>query len=115
MVQAIVEAFHHPDGLAWREGFPEWVPIAKVVEQKIRGRTEERAVPPPLSQRLSDDVDFEMHGAEMQYVKIELAPGESAIVEVGEMLSKASAIKLNAIFGDGRRLHVDTGCVVAMA
>ena len=56
-----------------------------------------------------------MHGAEMQYVKIELAPGESAIVEVGEMMSKDSAIKLNAIFGDGRRLHVDTGCVVAMA
>ncbi len=99
--QAMVEAFHHPDGLAWRKGFPEWVPIAKVAELKIRGRTEERAVPPPLSQRLSDEVDFEIHGAEMQYVEIELDPGESAIAEAGAMMFKDPAIELNAIFGDG--------------
>ena len=54
--------------------------------------------PPSL---LADEIDFEIRGAEMQYVEIELDPGESAIAEVGAMLAKDPRIVMQTIFGDG--------------
>lgn len=53
------------------------------------------------SSSLSDDVDFEIKGSEMQYVEIELDPGESAIAEAGSMMHKDSDIEMDSIFGDG--------------
>ena len=99
--QAEVEAFHHPEGFAWREGFTDWVPIANVSELKIEKRAKTPVPPPPLGRRSSDEVDFEIHGAEMQYVEIELDPGESAVAEAGAMMFKDPSIELNAVFGDG--------------
>ncbi|PCI04489.1 MAG: TIGR00266 family protein [Hyphomicrobiales bacterium] len=53
------------------------------------------------SASVSDDVDFEIKGAEMQFVEIELDPGESAIAEAGSMMFKDPAIEMTTIFGDG--------------
>ncbi|MFK5981253.1 MAG: AIM24 family protein [Rhizobiaceae bacterium] len=53
------------------------------------------------SDSVSDDVDFEIKGAEMQFVEIELDPGESAIAEAGSMMFKDPAIEMTTIFGDG--------------
>lgn len=50
---------------------------------------------------VSDDVDYEIKGSEMQFVEIELDPGESAIAEAGTMMFKDSTITMNAVFGDG--------------
>lgn len=50
---------------------------------------------------IADDIDFEIKGTEMQFVEIELDPGESAIAEAGAMMFKASGITMNAVFGDG--------------
>ena len=49
----------------------------------------------------ADEIDFEIKGHEMQFVEIELDPGESAIAEAGGMLFKAPSIHLDTIFGDG--------------
>ena len=53
------------------------------------------------SNNISDDVDFEIKGAEMQFVEVELDPGESAVAEAGAMMFKSSSITMNAVFGDG--------------
>lgn len=50
---------------------------------------------------IADDIDYEIKGAEMQFVEIELDPGESAIAEAGAMMFKDQHIKMNAVFGDG--------------
>ena len=50
---------------------------------------------------VSDDVDFEIKGAEMQFVEIELDPGESAVAEAGSMMFKHPDIEMTTIFGDG--------------
>ena len=39
----------------------------------------------------------------MQYVEVELDPGESAIAEAGAMMFKAPTIKMDTIFGDGSK------------
>jgi uncharacterized protein (TIGR00266 family) len=53
------------------------------------------------SQGIADDIDYEIKGAEMQFVEIELDPGESAIAEAGAMMFKGRDITMNAVFGDG--------------
>ncbi|MEM9734639.1 MAG: TIGR00266 family protein [Pseudomonadota bacterium] len=53
------------------------------------------------SASVSDDVDFEIKGAEMQFVEVELDPGESAIAEAGGMMFKDPDIEMSTVFGDG--------------
>lgn len=49
----------------------------------------------------ADVVDYQIFGEEMQFVEIELDPGESAIAEAGMMMHKHPAITMDAVFGDG--------------
>jgi uncharacterized protein (TIGR00266 family) len=50
---------------------------------------------------LSDDIDFEIKGQELQFVEIELDPGESAVAEAGAMVWKDATIEMTTVFGDG--------------
>jgi uncharacterized protein (TIGR00266 family) len=50
---------------------------------------------------IADDIDFEIKGLEMQFVEIELDPGESAVAEAGSMMFKHPEIEMTSIFGDG--------------
>ncbi|MEE9375951.1 MAG: AIM24 family protein [Rhizobiaceae bacterium] len=63
-----------------------------------------KSVPSVRHQRqsgVSDDIDFEIKGVEMQYVEIELDPGESAVAEAGSMMFKDPHIEMTTAFGDG--------------
>jgi len=40
-------------------------------------------------------------GSEMQFVEIELDPGESVIAEAGAMMYKDASIRMESVFGDG--------------
>jgi uncharacterized protein (TIGR00266 family) len=46
-------------------------------------------------------VDFRILGSDMQFVEVELDPGESAIAEAGSMMYMTPAIEMETIFGDG--------------
>lgn len=48
-----------------------------------------------------DVIDFEIFGNEMQYVEIELDPGEAAIGEAGAMMMMHDGIQMDTVFGDG--------------
>jgi len=48
-----------------------------------------------------DVVDYEIKGSEMQFVEVELDPGEAAVGEAGSMMFMESGIVLDTIFGDG--------------
>lgn len=49
----------------------------------------------------ADEIDYMIHGQEMQFVEIELDPGESTIAEAGSMMFKDPSIRMDTIFGDG--------------
>src|ERR1043165_4591598 len=58
------------------------------------------------------DVDYKILGDDMQFVEVELDPGESAVAEAGAMMYMTGGIGMQAIFGDGsgqraRRHDVD--------
>ena len=48
-----------------------------------------------------DDVDYFLHGDDMQLVEIELDPGEAAIGEAGSMMFMDVGIDMDTVFGDG--------------
>jgi len=48
-----------------------------------------------------DVVDFEIKGAEMQFVEVELDPGEAAVGEAGSMFFMDTGITMDTVFGDG--------------
>ena len=52
---------------------------------------------------VSDEIDYQICGNEMQFVEIELDPGESAIAEAGAMMFKDAAIHMDTAFGDGSK------------
>ena len=49
----------------------------------------------------SDDIDFEIKGQELQFVEIELDPGESAVAEAGSLVWKDASVEMTTVFGDG--------------
>jgi uncharacterized protein (TIGR00266 family) len=60
-------------------------------------------VPKPTFHRaqLAHEVDFRIVGEEMQFVEIELDPGEAAIAEAGAMMYMSEPIRMDTVFGDG--------------
>ena len=54
---------------------------------------------PTVGTGSADKIDYEIHGQEMQFVAIELAPGKSVIAEAGSMMYKKPAINLDAEIG----------------
>jgi uncharacterized protein (TIGR00266 family) len=48
-----------------------------------------------------DVVDYEIKGNEMQFVEVELDPGEAAIGEAGSLMFMEGGIQMDTVFGDG--------------
>src|SRR3546814_19603494 len=49
----------------------------------------------------ADEIDYRIVGGDMQFVEIELDPGESAISEAGALMYKDAAVQMDPVFGDG--------------
>ncbi|TAJ68949.1 MAG: TIGR00266 family protein [Phenylobacterium sp.] len=50
---------------------------------------------------VADDIDFEVKGQELQFLEIELDPGESAVAEAGALVWKDASVEMTTVFGDG--------------
>jgi uncharacterized protein (TIGR00266 family) len=53
--------------------------------------------------RTNHEIDYRIHGEEMQYVEIELDPNETAVAESGSFLMMDDGIEMQTIFGDGSK------------
>ena len=110
---AKVYARENLSALCWRDGFSEWLPVAQVTEIQHKS-TVAAASATPASQPSdtihsksskgygadghTEGIDFKIHGHEMQFVEIELDPGESAIAEAGSMMFKSASVEMKTIF-----------------
>ena len=50
---------------------------------------------------MAHEVDYRILGDDMQFVEVELDPGESAVAEAGAMMYMSGGIGMETIFGDG--------------
>src|ERR1041384_5558484 len=57
--------------------------------------------PPPLRSSLMHEIDYKIHGDDMQFVEIELDPQEAVVAEAGGMMFMEDGIAMETIFGDG--------------
>ncbi|BES66159.1 TIGR00266 family protein [Gottschalkiaceae bacterium SANA] len=55
------------------------------------------------------EVDYKLYGDDMQFVEIELDPGESVIAEAGAMMYMEDGIEMETIFGDGSQQSKSSG------
>lgn len=79
---------------------------------------------------VSHEIDYKIFGNDIQFVEIELNPGETVIAEAGTMIYMEQGISFDVKMGDGKAfihaggtvierqlnnetLRIDTGCVVA--
>lgn len=102
-------------GFAWKEGFSDWQPMKNISELGMQSQTlYQRPNTPPSrvtggKTLRADEIDYKIYGEDIQYVEIELDPGESAISEAGAMMYKDNEITMDTIFGDGSGSKDDTG------
>ena len=47
------------------------------------------------------EIDYKIHGDDMQFVEVELDPNEAALAEAGSMMFMEDGIEMETIFGDG--------------
>lgn len=107
--EAVFKTKMNPGGKARRDSESQWTPIAHISEL---GGTPPSPSPPPRTAPKpvdSDEIDYQILGAEMQFVEIELDPDESAVAEAGAMMYKDSHIRMDTVFGDGSKSASKSG------
>jgi uncharacterized protein (TIGR00266 family) len=91
--------------MVYCEGVTEnWTPISSVSQFAEELGNSEFLPPVPNRKEApsnADEVDFCVYGDDLQFVEIELDPGESVVAEAGAMMYMDSAIEMETIFGDG--------------
>ncbi len=98
---AAARAQQNPNGHCWRQGFPEWLPINQVRDLSANTGAVPPAAPAPQTNlRSADVIDYKIVGHDMQFVEIELDPGESVIAEAGALMYKDAVVQLETVFGD---------------
>jgi uncharacterized protein (TIGR00266 family) len=89
--------------LLFTAGMKSWTPLSAVPQ--FAARLQPLTTPPPLAQpvkaRRSHDIDFRVFGEDLQFVEIELDPGESAVAEAGALMYMTPGIQMETVLGDG--------------
>lgn len=55
------------------------------------------------SNRIADEIDYQIFGDDMQYAEVVLDPGEAVIAEAGAMMFMSAGIQMETVFGDPGR------------
>jgi len=103
--------------LVFTAGMTNWAPISTVPQftPYIKGGV---AAPPPPSvpgaTRQAHEIDFKIFGEDMQFIEVELDPGESAVAEAGAMMYMTDGIVMETIFGDGSAQSKSSGLMGAL-
>jgi uncharacterized protein (TIGR00266 family) len=97
--EAVARARKNPEGAVWRDGFPQWVAIRHVAE--LADGAAPAATVAGAPPRIAHEIDYRIVGGSMQFVEVELDPGEGAVAEAGAMMYKDPSIQMETLFGDG--------------
>ena len=104
VIQGIQQGSVTLSSYVFTQGMASWTPIKNVnTFLPYIQPSAPQAAPPPLpgGSGLVDEIDFQIFGEEMQFVEIELDPGEACVSEAGALFYMDAGIELKTIFGDG--------------
>jgi uncharacterized protein (TIGR00266 family) len=99
------------DTLVFTAGMKEWAPLRNVpvFAAALGGGSTSPVVIPAPPGRTAHEIDFKIFGDDLQFVEVELDPGESAVAEAGAMMYMTQGIEMNTVFGDGSQNQAATG------
>jgi uncharacterized protein (TIGR00266 family) len=91
-----------PNTFVFTPGMADWIPANKIefFREYFGGSSAPASIPKPPG-RMAHEIDFKIYGEELQFVEVELDPGESAVAEAGAMMYMTPGIEMNTVFGDG--------------
>jgi uncharacterized protein (TIGR00266 family) len=98
---ARAQAASNPNGHCWHEGFGAWQRIGDTPELGASASIAPPTPPPSMASGNADEIDYRIVGTNMQFVEIELDPGESAVAEAGALMYKDATVNMDTVFGDG--------------
>ncbi len=101
LVSALQSGRYSMQDNVFTEGMAKWTPAGSIPELQGSSGTTSAPPPPPRGPGSADVVDFKIFGEEMQFVEIELDPGEAVVAEAGAMMYMNDGIEMETIFGDG--------------
>jgi uncharacterized protein (TIGR00266 family) len=85
--------------LVFIAGMDAWTPLKDV--PKFQAHLKPLAPPPVPAGRRADEIDYRIEGEDIQFVEVELDPGESVVAEAGALMYMTAGIQMQTIFGDG--------------
>jgi uncharacterized protein (TIGR00266 family) len=93
------------DTMVFVAGMDNWTPLKDVKHFQAELRPAALSAPtagvPALPGRRAHEIDFKIVGEDLQFVEVELDPGESVVAEAGVMMYMTAGIEMETIFGDG--------------
>jgi uncharacterized protein (TIGR00266 family) len=93
------------DTMVFLAGMDDWTPLKDVKHFQAELRPAALSIPaagvPSLPVRRAHEIDFKIVGEDLQFVEVELDPGESVVAEAGVMMYMTAGIEMETIFGDG--------------
>jgi uncharacterized protein (TIGR00266 family) len=93
-----------PDTLVFTTGMAQWQAardtpqLASLFTDVVTGAPP--PAPPPIGRR-AHEIAYRIVGEDVQFVEVELDPGEAAIAEAGVLMYMTSGVQMDTIFGDG--------------
>lgn len=101
-LSARLSALQGGDTLVYGPGLSAWT-AARAIPALRAAIEPASAAPPPPRARHADEIDYELVGDDMQFVEIEVDPGEMVIAEAGAMMYMTEGIAMETRFGDPSR------------
>jgi uncharacterized protein (TIGR00266 family) len=118
VVNAIKSGSADPTTLVFTTGMTDWTPLRDV--DRFRSHFG-AAAPPPLpagrvapGRMRAHEIDYRIEGEDLQFVEIELDPGESVVAEAGALMYMTAGIQMETIFGDGSGENQSKGLMGAL-
>lgn len=89
--------------LVYAEDLANWEPAGRRPEFRNAFSAQAAAPPPPppKARTVAHEIDYEIHGDDIQFVEITLDPGEACVAEAGSFMYMDPGIDMHTIFGDG--------------
>jgi uncharacterized protein (TIGR00266 family) len=102
--------------LVFTAGMTNWTMLKDVppLAARLGGGAPAASAAPPVPARHAQEIEFKIHGNEMQFVEVMLDPGESAVGEAGAMMFMTPGIRMETIFGDGSGMQQGGGVMGAL-
>jgi len=104
--------------LVYTSGMTDWTPLREVAKFQPHLKPTARPPLPPTQQAPSvpraHEIDYKIEGEDLQFVEVELDPGESVVAEAGALMYMTAGIQMETIFGDGSGQNQAKGLMGAL-